>query len=221
MTTALLTDRYELTMIEAALRSGRAHRRCVFEVFGRRLPGGRRFGVVAGTGRVLEAIADFRFGTPELDWLSNHRVVDDATLVDGPVDATTTTPIAVSVEPTVPAAVVQRAARTESPRHARAFRDFIARSPIALATTASVLAMLLAWIARPDTNESSPRISTTNALARATTPTPPAEPVPTVQADASQAATPAHRSLCGDVADAEAQDGGRERDRRRPHRRAL
>lgn len=80
MTTALLTDRYELTMIEAALRSGRAHRRCVFEVFGRRLPGGRRFGVVAGTGRVLEAIADFRFGTPELDWLSDHRVVDDATL---------------------------------------------------------------------------------------------------------------------------------------------
>lgn len=80
MTTALLTDRYELTMIEAALRSGRAHRQCVFEVFGRRLPGGRRFGVVAGTGRVLEAIADFRFGTAELDWLADERVVDDATL---------------------------------------------------------------------------------------------------------------------------------------------
>ncbi len=80
MTTALLTDRYELTMIEAALRSGRAHRDCVFEVFGRRLPGGRRFGVVAGTGRLLEAIAEFRFGRAELDWLSDERVVDDATL---------------------------------------------------------------------------------------------------------------------------------------------
>ena len=80
VTTALLTDRYELTMIEAALRSGRAHRPCVFEVFGRRLPGGRRFGVVAGTGRVLEAIADFRFGAAELDWLSDNGVVDEATL---------------------------------------------------------------------------------------------------------------------------------------------
>lgn len=80
MTTALLTDRYELTMVEAALRSGRAHRECVFEVFARRLPGGRRFGVVAGTGRVLDAIASFRFGQAELDWLAENDVVDEPTL---------------------------------------------------------------------------------------------------------------------------------------------
>jgi nicotinate phosphoribosyltransferase len=80
VTTALLTDRYELTMVEAALRSGQAHRECVFEVFGRRLPGGRRFGVVAGTGRVLQAITEFRFGQPELDWLATHDIVDEATL---------------------------------------------------------------------------------------------------------------------------------------------
>ena len=49
---ALLTDRYELTMLEAALRSGVAQRRAVFEVFTRRLPPGRRFGVVAGQGRL-------------------------------------------------------------------------------------------------------------------------------------------------------------------------
>lgn len=77
---ALLTDRYELTMLQAALRDGTAHRRCVFEVFTRRLPAGRRYGVLAGTGRVLEEIERFRFGTPELDWLSDERVVDDATL---------------------------------------------------------------------------------------------------------------------------------------------
>ena len=35
---ALLTDRYELTMLDAALRDGTAHRECVFEVFARRLP---------------------------------------------------------------------------------------------------------------------------------------------------------------------------------------
>ncbi len=80
MTTALRTDRYELTMVEAALRSGRAGRECVFEVFGRRLPGERRYGVLAGTGRVLDAITAFRFGRAELDWLADEGVVDDATL---------------------------------------------------------------------------------------------------------------------------------------------
>jgi len=49
---ALLTDHYELTMVSAALRDGTADRRCVFEVFSRRLPAGRRYGVVAGTGRL-------------------------------------------------------------------------------------------------------------------------------------------------------------------------
>ncbi|MET0435081.1 MAG: nicotinate phosphoribosyltransferase [Cellulomonas sp.] len=78
--TALLTDRYELTMLQAALADGTAGRRCVFEVFTRRLPHGRRYGVLAGTGRVLEALADFRFGAEELAWLARERVVDDATL---------------------------------------------------------------------------------------------------------------------------------------------
>nr|WP_308192229.1 nicotinate phosphoribosyltransferase [Mycobacterium sp. MYCO198283] len=59
---ALFTDRYELTMLAAALRDGTAHRRCTFEVFARRLPDGRRYGVVAGTGRFLTALRDFRFG---------------------------------------------------------------------------------------------------------------------------------------------------------------
>jgi len=77
---ALLTDRYELTMVEAALRDGAADRRCVFEVFTRRLPPGRRYGVLAGTGRLLELLDGFRFSTPELDWLADARVVDDATL---------------------------------------------------------------------------------------------------------------------------------------------
>ncbi len=78
--TALHTDRYELTMLDAGLRDGTAHRRCVFEVFGRRLSGGRRFGVVAGTGRLLDAIRDFRFGDEELRFLRDSRIVDATTL---------------------------------------------------------------------------------------------------------------------------------------------
>jgi nicotinate phosphoribosyltransferase len=78
--TALLTDHYELTMVEAALRSGAASRQCVFEVFARRLPEGRRYGVVAGAGRLVEAIAAFRFGEPELEQLRRTDVVDERTL---------------------------------------------------------------------------------------------------------------------------------------------
>ena len=77
--TALLTDRYELTMLGSALRDGTAARRCVFEVFARRLPDGRRYGVVAGTGRLLDAIADYRFDEPTLDFLRTGGVIDDAT----------------------------------------------------------------------------------------------------------------------------------------------
>src|SRR5215471_8610295 len=80
MGTALLTDHYELTMLEAALHSGAAHRRAVFEVFARHLPHGRRYGVVAGTGRLLDAIERYRFGPEELSFLRDSRIVDETTL---------------------------------------------------------------------------------------------------------------------------------------------
>jgi nicotinate phosphoribosyltransferase len=88
---ALLTDHYELTMLEAALTRGTAHRRCVFEVFTRRLPSGRRYGVVAGVARVLDAIEAFQFtdeqraflvdsgvvGPVTADWLADYRFTGD------------------------------------------------------------------------------------------------------------------------------------------------
>ncbi|WP_104102714.1 nicotinate phosphoribosyltransferase [Arthrobacter sp. 08Y14] len=77
---ALYTDHYELTMLQAALHSGTASRRSVFEVFGRRLPDGRRYGVVAGTGRILEALTAFRFGEDQLQFLADTSVVDGPTL---------------------------------------------------------------------------------------------------------------------------------------------
>lgn len=74
-----MTDHYELTMVSAALRDGTADRSCVFEVFARRLPPGRRYGIVAGTGRLVDAIADFRFSPEDIAFLRETAVVDDTT----------------------------------------------------------------------------------------------------------------------------------------------
>jgi nicotinate phosphoribosyltransferase len=78
--TALLTDHYELTMLQAALADGAGERRSVFEVFARRLPDGRRYGVVGGTGRLLAVIERFRFDDDALADLERRRVVDSPTL---------------------------------------------------------------------------------------------------------------------------------------------
>ncbi|MER6956946.1 MULTISPECIES: nicotinate phosphoribosyltransferase [unclassified Streptomyces] len=78
--TALFTDQYELTMLQAALKAGTAERRSVFEVFTRRLPDGRRYGVVAGTGRVLDAVENFRFDADVLGFLRERNIVDAETL---------------------------------------------------------------------------------------------------------------------------------------------
>ena len=78
--TALLTDQYELTMLQASLLSGAAGRRAVFEGFARHLPHGRRYGVVAGTGRLLDAITQFRFGPADLEFLGGAGIVDEPTL---------------------------------------------------------------------------------------------------------------------------------------------
>ena len=72
-TTSLLTDHYELTMLQAALASGAANRKCTFEVFTRRLPAGRRYGVLAG-------LANFRFNDEELSFLSSRNIVNKETL---------------------------------------------------------------------------------------------------------------------------------------------
>ena len=80
MTTALLTDHYELTMLQAALAAGTADRRAVFELFPRRLPEGRRYGVVAGVQRALDAIEEFTFDEADLAALREAEVVDEATL---------------------------------------------------------------------------------------------------------------------------------------------
>jgi nicotinate phosphoribosyltransferase len=76
---AFHTDQYELGNLQGALHSGVAGRRAVFEVFARRLPPGRRYGVFCGLGRVLDAIARFRFTDAQLGWLEAGGVADEPT----------------------------------------------------------------------------------------------------------------------------------------------
>ncbi|MFY0515197.1 nicotinate phosphoribosyltransferase [Streptomyces anulatus] len=78
--TALFTDQYELTMVQAALKAGTADRHSVFEAFTRRLPEGRRYGVVAGTGRVLDAVENFHFDDEMIGFLRQQDIVDEPTL---------------------------------------------------------------------------------------------------------------------------------------------
>ena len=78
-TIPLLTDHYEYTMVSAALADGTADRPCVFEVFARRLPTGRRYGVVAGIGRIAELLPGFRFDEDDIHFLRDAHIVDDRT----------------------------------------------------------------------------------------------------------------------------------------------
>lgn len=80
MTTSLLTDQYELTMLEASMKSGLYRKKSSFEVFCRALPPGRRYGVVGGIERVVQAISQFRFDPDSLDFLRKNRIVGEDTL---------------------------------------------------------------------------------------------------------------------------------------------
>lgn len=80
ITTSLLTDMYELTMVDATLQSGTWNRQVTFELFGRRLPPARRFGVMAGNARIIEALERFEFSKDEIDYLSREKIVSDECL---------------------------------------------------------------------------------------------------------------------------------------------
>jgi nicotinate phosphoribosyltransferase len=75
---ALLTDRYQLTMLAAYAREGLADRPAVFELFARRLPPQRRYLVSAGLGRALPLLQGLRFTEEDLVWLSADPVLGPA-----------------------------------------------------------------------------------------------------------------------------------------------
>jgi nicotinate phosphoribosyltransferase len=89
----LLTDLYQLAMLQAYLEAGRTET-AVFEFFVRKLPKSRRFLVAAGLGQAVDWLTRLRFEPDEIDWLRAEHVVSEATLAylatlrfEGDVDA--------------------------------------------------------------------------------------------------------------------------------------
>jgi putative nicotinate phosphoribosyltransferase len=76
---SMLTDRYELTMLSSFIEDGTVGNRAVFEAFARKLPAGRRFGVVAGLGRLIDMIEDFTFRPDEIAFLYGCGAITEAT----------------------------------------------------------------------------------------------------------------------------------------------
>ena len=69
MTGALLTDLYQLTMLNAYFRAGMRDT-AVFEFFVRRLPTRRGFLVAAGLEQLVDWLEELRFTEEELDWVA-------------------------------------------------------------------------------------------------------------------------------------------------------
>ena len=78
-TPVLMTDMYEYTMLETAMQDGTASRPCVFEVYARHLPNGRRYGVVAGLGRLLTALQNFRPNEQQIQFLCDRHIISPVT----------------------------------------------------------------------------------------------------------------------------------------------
>ena len=68
-TSALLTDLYQLNMMQAYLDRGET-KIASFEFFVRKLPSQRGFLIAAGLEQALEFLAKLRFASEELDWLA-------------------------------------------------------------------------------------------------------------------------------------------------------
>jgi nicotinate phosphoribosyltransferase len=66
---ALLTDLYQLTMLQAYVERG-MEQTAVFELFVRKLPPNRDFLMAAGLAQVLDYLESLRFEPWELDWLA-------------------------------------------------------------------------------------------------------------------------------------------------------
>jgi nicotinate phosphoribosyltransferase len=79
LTSPLLTDLYQLNMIQAYLDHGETHT-AVFEFFVRKFPPRRGFLIAAGLEQVLKFLENLHFSPEEIDWLARTHRFDKALL---------------------------------------------------------------------------------------------------------------------------------------------
>src|SRR5450830_1161108 len=79
LTSPLLTDLYQLNMIQAYLDHGET-KTTVFEFFVRKFPSRRGFLIAAGLQQVLDFLENLRFSPEEIDWLARTRRFDKGLL---------------------------------------------------------------------------------------------------------------------------------------------
>ena len=73
LSSPLLTDLYQLTMLQGYLEAGMTET-AVFELFVRKLPPGRNFLVAAGLEQALGFIENLRFEEAELEWVEGSGI---------------------------------------------------------------------------------------------------------------------------------------------------
>ena len=79
-TSPLLTDLYQLNMLQAYLDHGQTDT-AVFEFFVRRLPARRGFLMAAGLEQALDFLENLQFSNEEIDWLRrNYRFTDGSSI---------------------------------------------------------------------------------------------------------------------------------------------
>ena len=83
MTSALLTDLYQLTMADGYWKTGWAAREAVFHLFFRRAPFEGGFTVAAGLGEAVKLLQNWRYEAEEIDYLRAQRG-NDGTALFGP-----------------------------------------------------------------------------------------------------------------------------------------
>ena len=79
LTSPLLTDLYQLNMIQAYLDHGET-KTAVFEFFVRKFPPRRGFLIAAGLQQLMDFLENLRFSPEEIDWLARTRRFDKGLL---------------------------------------------------------------------------------------------------------------------------------------------
>ncbi len=77
---ALLTDLYQLTMMQGLFEKNMHEQRCVFDRFYRRNPYGGAYAVAAGLNHVIEYLENLRFTKEDLEYLKSTGIFKDAFL---------------------------------------------------------------------------------------------------------------------------------------------